>query len=87
MTVNPLSGNVFKIRVKDQEFNVIKHIYASLVLFGRGTHIFLVQDRDGNSHILKDAWLLANQGMSEIDILLSISNKLWTDLSPGAQKF
>jgi hypothetical protein len=86
MTVNFFSGNVSKIRVQDQEFNVIKHIYSSLVLFGRGTHIFLVQDKDGNSHILKDAWLLANQGMSEIDILSSISDKLQTDSSPDAQK-
>ncbi|KAF8814444.1 hypothetical protein BYT27DRAFT_7219833 [Phlegmacium glaucopus] len=87
MTVDSFSGNVSEIRVQDQEFNVIKHIYASLVLFGRSTHIFLVQDKDGNSHILKDAWLLANEGMSEIDILSSISNKLRTNLSPDAQKF
>jgi len=55
MTVDLLSGNVTKIKVKDQEFNVIKHVYSSLILFGRGTHVFLVQDKDGKSHILKDA--------------------------------
>jgi hypothetical protein len=60
MTVDYFSGNVTQIKVQDQEFKVIKHIYSSLVLFGRGIHIFLVQDKDGNSHILKDAWLLAN---------------------------
>jgi hypothetical protein len=87
MTVDFFSGNVSKIRVQDQEFNVIKHIYSSLVLFGRGTHIFLVQDKDGKSHILKDAWLLANQGMSEITILSTISKKLQEDSSPDAQKF
>ena len=87
MTIDYFSGNVTQIKVQDQEFKVIKHIYSSLILFGRGTHIFLVQDKDGNSHILKDAWLLANQGMSEIDILSTISNKLQTDPSPDAQKF
>jgi hypothetical protein len=60
MMVDFFSGNVSKISVQDQEFNVIKHIYSSLILFGHGTHIFLVQDKVGNSHILKDAWLLAN---------------------------
>ncbi|EDR08797.1 uncharacterized protein LACBIDRAFT_296227 [Laccaria bicolor S238N-H82] len=87
MTVDFFSGNVSKIRVQDQEFSVIKHIYSSTTLFGRGTHTFLVRDKDGNSHILKDAWLIANQGMSEIDILSSISDKLRADLSPDAQKF
>ncbi|KIJ92732.1 hypothetical protein K443DRAFT_66886, partial [Laccaria amethystina LaAM-08-1] len=87
MTVDFFSGNVSKIRVQDQEFNVIKHIYSSLVLFGCGTHIFLVQDKDGKSHILKDAWLLANQGMSEITLLSTISKKLQEDSSPDAQKF
>ena len=87
MTVDILSGNVSKIRVEAQEFKVIKHVYSSLVLFGRGTHIFLVQDEDGKYHILKDAWLLANQGMSEIDILSSICDKLKKDSSPDAQRF
>ena len=85
--VDILSGNVSKIRVKAQEFKVIKHIYSSLILFGHGTHFFLVQDEDGKYHILKDAWLLTNQGMSEIDILSSICNKLKKDLSPDAQRF
>ena len=87
MTVDILSGNVSKIRVEAQEFKVIKHVYSSLVLFGRGTHIFLVQDEDGKYHILKDAWLLTNQGMSEIDILSSICDKLKKDSSPDAQRF
>jgi hypothetical protein len=86
MTVD-LSGNVTKIKVKDQEFNVIKHIYSSLILFGRGTHVFLVQDKDGKSHILKDAWLLADHGISEIDILSTISDALKNDPSINAQKY
>ena len=87
MTVDFLSGNVTKIKVKDQEFNVIKHIYSSLILFGRGTHVFLVQDNDGKSHILKDAWLLADHGISEIDILSTISDTLKSDPGINAQKY
>jgi hypothetical protein len=86
MTVD-LSGNVTKIKVKDQEFNVIKHIYSSLILFGHGTHVFLVQDKDGKSHILKDAWLLADNGISEIEILSTISDTLKNDPSINAQKY
>ena len=87
MTVDLLSGNVTQIKVKDQEFKVIKHIHSSLILFGRGTHVFLVQDKDGKSHILKDAWLLADHGISEIDILSTISNTLKNDPSANAQKY
>jgi hypothetical protein len=87
MTVDLFSGNVSKIKVEDQEFNVIKHVYSSLILFGRGTHVFLVKDKDENFHILKDAWLLADHGISEIDILSSISNTLKNDPSPVAHKY
>jgi hypothetical protein len=87
MTVDFFSGNVTKIKVEDQEFNVIKHVYSSLILFGRGTHVFLVQDKDGKFHILKDAWLLADHGISEINILSSISNTLKNDPSTDAQKY
>ena len=87
MTVDFFSGNVIKIKVEDQEFNVIKHIYSSLILFGSGTHVFLVQDKDGKFHILKDAWLLAHHGISEINILPSISNTLRNDPSADAQKY
>ena len=87
MTVDLFSGNVTKIKVEDQEFNVIKHVYSSLILFGRGTHVFLVQDKDGKFHILKDAWILAEHGISEIDILSSISETLKNDPSPDAQKY
>ena len=87
MTVDLLSGNVTQIKVKDQEFKVIKHIHSSLILFGRSTHVFLVQDKDGKSHILKDAWLLADHGISEIDVLSTISNTLKNDPSANAQKY
>ena len=87
MTVDRFSGNVTKIKAKDQEFNVIKHVYFSLILFGRGTHVFLVQDKHQNFHILKDAWLLADHGISEIDILSSISETLQSDPSTDAKKY
>ena len=87
MTVDFFSGNVTDIKVKDQEFKVVKHIYFSLILFGRGTHVFVVQDKDRNFHVLKDAWLLADHGISEINILSSISNTLKNDPSTDAQKY
>ncbi|KAF8147193.1 hypothetical protein B0H34DRAFT_666850 [Crassisporium funariophilum] len=87
MTVDFYSGNVSKIKVQDQEFDVVKHIYSSLILFGRGTHVFLVRDKAGGFHILKDAWILADHKTSEIDILSTISDNLKKDLSPDAQKY
>jgi protein kinase-like protein len=87
MTVDPLSGNVIKIKVQDQEFQVIKHIHSSLVLFGRGTHIFLVRTQDGRFHILKDAWLLVDHGISEIAVLSEINNILKQDSSEDAKAY
>jgi len=87
MTVDFLSGNVTKIKVKDQEFQVIKHIHSSLLLFGHGTHVFIVQDKDKKFHILKDAWLLADHGISEIDILSTICDTLKKDTSADSEKY
>ncbi|KAF8895747.1 hypothetical protein CPB84DRAFT_1816005 [Gymnopilus junonius] len=64
MTTDLFSGDITKIWVQNQEFKVIKHIYSSLVLIGHGTHVFL---------------LLKGHGISEIDILSSISNTLKND--------
>jgi hypothetical protein len=74
MTIDLFSSDVTKIRVRNQEFKVIKHIYSSLVLISHGTHVFLVQDKNGKFHILKDTWLIASHGISEIDTLSSIGN-------------
>jgi len=87
MTVDFFSGDVTKIKVEDQEFKVIKHIHSSLILLGRGTHVFLVQDKEQKFHILKDAWLLSDHGISEITILSSISNTLKNDPGADAQKY
>lgn len=85
------NGNVTKVRVKDKEgdreFDVVKHIYSSLVLFGRGTHVFVVQDEDGNYHILKDAWLLSENGLSEIEVLAQINKVLEDDPSEDAKTY
>ncbi|KJA19574.1 hypothetical protein HYPSUDRAFT_69143 [Hypholoma sublateritium FD-334 SS-4] len=72
MMVDLVSGNVTNIRVKDQDFEVVKHIHASLILFGIGTHVFVVCDKDGKHHILKDAWLLVDHGISEVKVLSQI---------------
>lgn len=86
MTTDLFSGDINKIQVHNQEFKVIKHIYSPLVLVGCGMHVFLVQDKDRRSHILKDAWLLTAHGISEINILLTISDTLKDDTSEAAQK-
>jgi Fungal protein kinase len=87
MTIDHLSGNVTKIKVQAQEFHVVKHIHSSLVLFGRGTHVFLVRTEDGEFHILKDAWLLMDHGISEITVLSEISDILENDSSEDAKTY
>jgi hypothetical protein len=87
MTRDLLSGNVTKIKVQDQEFDVVKHIHSSLVLFGRGTHIFLVRSEDGKFHILKDAWLLVDHGISEVAVLSKINDILEKDSSEDAKTY
>ncbi|KAF8957875.1 hypothetical protein BDZ97DRAFT_1669192 [Flammula alnicola] len=87
MTIDLLSGNITKIRVEDQEFDVVKHIHSSLVLFGRGTHVFVVRDKDGTYHILKDAWLLVDHGISEITVLSEINHILNSDSSEDAKAY
>jgi|SRR5882762_3231320 len=87
MTMDPLSGSVTKIKVRDQEFQVVKHIHSSLVLFGRGTHVFLVKSEDGRLHILKDAWLLVDHGISEITVLSKINDILERDSSEDAKTY
>lgn len=86
MTIDPLSGSVTKIRVKGQEFEVVKLLHSSLTLFSRGTHVFLVKDQHGEHHILKDAWILTEHGLSEIDALSTIKDTLNNDTSAEAQK-
>lgn len=81
MTIDPFSGDITKIKCQGREFRVVKHIHSSLVLVGRGTHVFLVQDEDKNFHILKDAWILTSHGISEINTLSLISDALRKDSS------
>ena len=87
MTLDPISGNISKVKVQDQEFNVVKHIHSSLIIFGCSTHIFLIQAKDGTYHILKDAWLLANHRISEISVLSKISDILEKDDSEDAKTY
>jgi hypothetical protein len=87
MTIDVFSGNVTKIKVQDQEFDVVKHIHSSLILFGRGTHVFLVRSKDGKFHILKDAWLLVDHGISEVTVLSKINDILEKDSSEDAKTY
>lgn len=83
MTVDPVSGDVTQIQVDGQQFQVIKEIYSSLVIFGRGTRVFLVKDSWDNYHILKDAWILRSHPVSEVDILKHVGQKLRDDPIEG----
>lgn len=87
MEIDLVSGNVTKIMVQDMQFTVVKHIYSSLVLVGRGTHVFIVQAEDGTYHILKDAWLLVDHGISEITVLSTIHDILMKDSSEDAKMY
>lgn len=87
MTIDMLTGNVTKIRVDKKEYEVIRHIYASLILFGRGTHVFLVRDEEGQCHILKDAWLLTDHGLSEIVSLSTINDTIQNNMSDEASAY
>jgi hypothetical protein len=64
----------------------VKHIHSTLILFGHGTHVFLVQAKDGGFHILKDTWLLVDHGIS-ISVLSSINNVLEKDSSEDAETY
>ncbi|KJA14338.1 hypothetical protein HYPSUDRAFT_150541 [Hypholoma sublateritium FD-334 SS-4] len=87
MTIDLVTGNVTTIRVQDQEFDVVRHIHSSLVLFGRGTHVFVVRDKAGQCHILKDAWLLVGHGLSEITSLSEINHIIKEDPSPDGAAY
>ncbi|KJA24702.1 hypothetical protein HYPSUDRAFT_135753 [Hypholoma sublateritium FD-334 SS-4] len=87
MTVDMLTGNVTKIRVDKKEYEVVRHIYASIILFGRGTHVFLVWDKAGKCQILKDAWLLTDHGLSELVSLKAIIETIEKDLSDEAAAY
>ena len=65
----------------------MKHINSSLIIFGCGTHVFLIQAKDGTYHILKDAWLLTDHGISEITVLSKINNILEKDDSEDAKTY
>ena len=86
MTMDLLSGDVTSIKVKGKAYHVVKHIHSSLVLFGCGTHVFIVEG-DVGLHILKDSWVLVGHGLCETDVLDKICTVLSKDSSEKAKKF
>lgn len=42
---------------------------------------------DGRYHILKDAWILSEHGISKINVLSTINNQLKNDTSEGAKAY
>lgn len=87
MTIDPISGDVKFIKVSKTDYRVVKHIHSAIVLFGRGTHVFIVKGPDGRLQILKDAWVLVGHGLSETTVLETIRSVLEKDLSSDGQKF
>ncbi|KAF8869901.1 hypothetical protein CPB84DRAFT_1689030 [Gymnopilus junonius] len=73
MTVHPLSGNVTHIQLNLEKYEVIRHIHSPLILVGRGTNVFIVRCKSGQTYVLKDSWILTSHGFSEIDMLRTIN--------------
>lgn len=61
------------------EFDVIKLIHSSPILFGRGTKVWIVRDKQGAYFVLKDSWILAANAVSEIEFVKHIDNTIEED--------
>ncbi len=87
MTLDPISGDVVRIKAGEEEYRVVKHIHSAIILFGRGTHVFIVEAPDRRLLILKDSWVLVGHGLSETAVLETIRTVLEKDFSAKGQKF
>ena len=54
--INPLNGQVVAIKCENCRFEVVERIHALLLLFGRGTQVWIVV-HNGRKYILKDSWV------------------------------
>jgi hypothetical protein len=54
--MNPSTGQVIAIECEKCRFEVVKHIYSSRSLFGRGTQVWIVVYK-GVKYIMKDYWV------------------------------
>ncbi len=75
--IDHVTGAALRVSVNNQWFNVIKAIHISPVLCSRGTRVYMVQDKDGHYHMLKDSWVYVSHAEhnSEIACLQLIDQK------------
>jgi hypothetical protein len=66
-------ARVCKIYVNNDEYRVVKKIYASQFLIGRGTVVWIVIKNDGPCCILKDSWIQVERVESEIALLKKLN--------------
>lgn len=74
VTIDRFTGNPMSVLVGNEEFTIITEIYVSPYVFGRGTRVYIVEDRYGRHHILKDSWILSSHFGSEIEFIKKISD-------------
>ena len=75
--IDRVTGLPTGVRVENQLFTIVKELHVSPVLFGRGTRVYIVQDKDGHYHVCKDSCILLSHAKenSEIEHLKLISKK------------
>ncbi len=76
MTIDPISGDVLSVKAGTEDYRIVKHIHSAIILFGRGTHVFIVEAPDGRLVVLKDSWVLVGHGLSETAVLETIRTVL-----------
>ena len=62
-----------------REFDVVKLIHNSPILFSRGTRVWVVKDENQSFHILKDSWISQENKVSEIDLIRHVEESLEKD--------
>lgn len=87
MTIDIVSSVVTSIQADGIDYRVVKHIHSSLILFHRGTHVFIVEGPDTHLQILKDLWVLADHGLSKTAVLKKICSIVSEDSSARGKKF
>lgn len=65
ITIDRLTGDPVSVVIEHQTFTFVTDIFSSPYLFGRGTHVFIVQDKYYKYYILKDSWILVSHNVSE----------------------
>ncbi|KAF9473244.1 hypothetical protein BDN70DRAFT_789678, partial [Pholiota conissans] len=86
VTIDRFTGDPQSVVVDGQEFTIITEVFISPYLFGRGTRVYVVRDRHGLFHILKDSWILSTHPDSEIQHIKAISDAVQAaDLSTRLQ--